>query len=40
MQEEGKDLQNLLKPVFRGVADFLNTSTDYYQRLDNPRSKV
>ncbi|KAL9123499.1 MAG: hypothetical protein Q9217_007067, partial [Psora testacea] len=31
MQEEGKALQNLLKPVFRGVADFLNASTDYYE---------
>ncbi|KAL9028375.1 MAG: hypothetical protein Q9196_003255, partial [Gyalolechia fulgens] len=31
MHEEGKALQNLLKPVFAGVADFLNASTNYYQ---------
>ncbi|KAL9633945.1 MAG: hypothetical protein Q9204_003194 [Flavoplaca sp. TL-2023a] len=31
MQEEGKALQNLLKPVFGGVADFLNATTDYYE---------
>ncbi|KAL8900478.1 MAG: hypothetical protein Q9207_005679 [Kuettlingeria erythrocarpa] len=36
MHEEGEALQNLLKPVFGGIADFLNASTDYYERSESP----
>lgn len=30
--EEAKDLQKVLKPVFESIADFLNVSARYYQR--------
>ncbi|KAL8640796.1 MAG: hypothetical protein Q9226_008705 [Calogaya cf. arnoldii] len=31
--DEGKDLRELLKPVFEGIAKFLNSSAKYYQRF-------
>ncbi|KAL8753355.1 MAG: hypothetical protein Q9199_005107 [Rusavskia elegans] len=34
--EEGNDLQELLKTAFQGIASFLSSSAEYYQRLDTP----
>ena len=36
IDEGGKDLQELLKPVFEGIAKFLWSSASYYRRLDLP----
>ncbi|KAL8726333.1 MAG: hypothetical protein Q9166_006781 [cf. Caloplaca sp. 2 TL-2023] len=37
--KEAKDLQDLLKPVFEGIANFLNASATYYQRSYLPTTR-
>lgn len=37
--EEGNDLQELLKTAFQGIASFLSSSAEYYQRLDIPTAR-